>query len=151
MRSSLVLHGHKPIPQVEFCRIPGRRSEAHDSEGVACLAKQLLDECGGDAATTCACPDVEVPKPANPVLIDVGIAIEPAYAYDGFSGESTKQPLSREIEPVRAGCPFPDQPIHEEEAFIHSLGASQLHSLVKGGRGRDAKSLGHSECPTASG
>jgi hypothetical protein len=147
--SSLVPHGHKPMPQVERGRFPGRRSEAHDSEGAACLVEQPPDQRGGDAMATCAFPDVEVPEPANPILIDIGIAIEPAYAYERFSGEGTKQLFSREIEPVRAGCPVPDQPIHEEEAFIHGFGSKQLHSWVKSRCGTDAKILCHFDTMSA--
>jgi hypothetical protein len=33
--------------------------------------------------------------------------------------------LSPEIEPVRAGCPVPDQPIDKEEAFIHGFGSKR--------------------------
>jgi hypothetical protein len=83
------------------------------------------------AEATLAFPDVEVPKPANPILIDRGIAIDPAHADERFTGEGTKQPLPRQIEPVRAGCPVLNQPIHEEETLIHGFGAEQLHSRVK--------------------
>jgi hypothetical protein len=145
MGSSLALQRHKPMPQIKLCRFPGRRSEADDSEAVACFAKQVLDQRGGDAPTTCAFSDVQVPKPANPVLIDVGISIEPAYAQEVFSGEGTKQLLSRAIESVRAGSPIPHQPIHEQEAFNHCFCSKLLHSRVKRGRGRDAKSLCHSD------
>jgi hypothetical protein len=119
------------MPQVERSRFPGRCSETHDSEGVACLVEHLPDQRGGDATVTCALPNVEVPKPANPILIEIGIAIEPAYADENFSGEGTKELLSREIEAVRAGCPVPDQPIDKEEAFIHGFGSEQLHAGVK--------------------
>jgi hypothetical protein len=56
MGSRLVLQGHKPMSQVELGRVAGRRSQAHDAEGVARLVKQPPDQCGGDAATPCACP-----------------------------------------------------------------------------------------------